>query len=123
MLRPDGCSMQSRCEERLILEAIPSTMPVDGERRALDLGGGTGVLRRAIEERGYRYVNLDLRRVNDREPSLLADAHRLPFRDAVFDLVISKSSLQTFPEPDAAVREVRRVLKTGGHFVIWVPWL
>lgn len=41
------------------------------------------------------------------------DAQRLPFDDASFDMAISTWTMCTIPDIDAALREVRRVLKPG----------
>jgi SAM-dependent methyltransferase len=88
---------------------------------ALDLGGGSGELHDPLVERGFEYVNADL------EPSgpgaCVADAHDLPFAPSSFDLVLSSDSLEHFRDPFTVVREVERVLKPTGRFVIWVPFL
>jgi ubiquinone/menaquinone biosynthesis C-methylase UbiE len=44
------------------------------------------------------------------------DAERLPFDDARFDTVVSTWTLCTIPDPVAALREIRRVLRPSGHF-------
>lgn len=46
------------------------------------------------------------------------DGQRLPFPDDSFDAALSTFSLCTIPRPDAALAEVRRVLRPGGvlHF-------
>src|SRR5207249_218504 len=105
-------------DAELTLEAIPN-----GTGLVLDLGGNQGMLRQPLEERGYRYINLDFRHFGSGEPSLLGDAHQLPFKDDALDMVVSKDTLEHFIQPWAAVKEVHRVLKTGGQFVIWVPWM
>jgi SAM-dependent methyltransferase len=48
-----------------------------------------------------------------------AEALELP--DASFDLVVSQCALMFVPEPDAALREMRRVLRDGGRLglAIW----
>jgi SAM-dependent methyltransferase len=101
-----------------ILEVIPR-----GAGFVLDLGGGTGMLRQSLQGRGHRYINLDSRRFENGEPSLIGDAHRLPFKDASLDMVVSKDTLEHFLEPWIAVKEVHRVLKEGGQFIIWVPFM
>lgn len=45
---------------------------------------------------------------------LCADAHRLPLADGSAQLVFSSLMLQWSPEPDACLREMRRVLAPGG---------
>ena len=45
------------------------------------------------------------------------DAERLPFADASFDTVVSTWTLCTIPDPVAALREVRRVLRPDGLFL------
>ncbi|MDI6631230.1 MAG: class I SAM-dependent methyltransferase, partial [Thermoanaerobacteraceae bacterium] len=110
-------------EPELILELITPELIVSGGGIALDLGGGRGGLRQPLEKLGYRYLNLDIQRFNERNPDLIGDAHQLPFKDSVFQAVISKDSLEHFAEPWKVVREVHRVLKDGGYFVIWVPFM
>jgi SAM-dependent methyltransferase len=38
-------------------------------------------------------------------------------------MVVSKDTLEHFLEPWIAVKEVHRVLKEGGQFIIWVPFM
>ncbi|MBT2544324.1 class I SAM-dependent methyltransferase [Streptomyces sp. ISL-44] len=44
------------------------------------------------------------------------DGQSLPFADDTFDTALSTWTLCTIPDADAALREVRRVLKPGGTF-------
>jgi len=45
------------------------------------------------------------------------DAERLPFPDARFDTVVSTWTLCSIPDPVAALREIRRVLRPDGAFL------
>ena len=47
----------------------------------------------------------------------VADAERLPFDDATFELVVGHAVLHHIPDVEQALREVIRVLKPGGRFV------
>ncbi|GAB3540385.1 methyltransferase domain-containing protein [Noviherbaspirillum agri] len=44
-------------------------------------------------------------------------AERIPFDDASFDTVLVTYSLCTIPDPVAALKEMRRVLKPGGRLI------
>lgn len=48
----------------------------------------------------------------------LADAEALPFGDASFDMVATRIAPHHFPNPAHYVREVARVLRPGGQFVL-----
>jgi ubiquinone/menaquinone biosynthesis C-methylase UbiE len=49
---------------------------------------------------------------------LLADAEALPFRHNSFDTVVSSLSTCTFPDPDAALKEVARVCRLDGRVLL-----
>ncbi|SNB46430.1 malonyl-ACP O-methyltransferase BioC [Geobacter sp. DSM 9736] len=93
----------------------------------LDIGAGTGML---LGEAALLYpdaglVGIDLAfdmaaaaRSRLSQASLVtADAEKLPFSDATFDLVVSTSTFQWLDDLDAAFAEAYRVLKPGSSFV------
>ena len=81
---------------------------------ALDLGCGKGEYQPVFEALGYQYVGID---VTGQGPTLLADAHALPFQDASFDVGFSMAVLEHVHNPFLALSEVFRVLKPGGVFL------
>jgi SAM-dependent methyltransferase len=97
--------------------------PRPGER-VLDLGCGTGELAAEIADRGAHVVAVDadeamVAATGATAPTaqvLLGDARHLPV-DGPFDAVFSNAVLHWVPDPMAARREARRVLRTGGRFV------
>lgn len=55
--------------------------------------------------------------------TVIADAHRLPFRDKSFDLVICRFVLEHVYDPQKVISELSRVLKKEGIVYVDVPFL
>ncbi len=72
-------------------------------------------------ERARRWVRLDLD--PDERPDVVADVQALPFRDGSVEAVVCIEVLQYVVSPDAAMREIARVVASGGRVVIAVPFL
>jgi ubiquinone/menaquinone biosynthesis C-methylase UbiE len=101
-------------------------------RRALDLACGTGYAAIGIAAAGIageiHATDLSARmlercRDNARAAGVdvamaLADAERLPYADAAFDLIVARGALHHVPSPLDALREIRRVLEPGGTAVV-----
>ena len=96
-------------------------------RRALDAGCGTGAQTALLEDLGYDCHGVDvaprlLARARARlsRPALaLADVGALPYRAATFDVVACCGSTLSFvDDPDAALRELGRVLQPGGRLFL-----
>lgn len=51
----------------------------------------------------------------------VADAHRLPFKNASFDAVFALEVLEHVFEPLKVLKEIKRVLKNNGYAVFLVP--
>lgn len=114
------------------LIAIAGLQP--GER-VLDVACGTGVATRVAAERvgaAGSVTGLDINPgmlavAGSATPSGMsinwqeANAESMPFSDSTFDVVLCQMSLQFVPGKLAALREMRRVLATGGRAVIGVP--
>lgn len=97
--------------------------------RVLDSGCGEGRFSRMMAERGAAYVlGLDLcepmiaaakELATGRDEYRLADVQNLDFLDdASFDLAISYLNQCDLPDFEANTREVHRVLKQGGRFIV-----
>ncbi|MFL5607953.1 MAG: class I SAM-dependent methyltransferase [Gemmatimonadaceae bacterium] len=86
---------------------------------ALDLGSDKSPYRELLERRGYAVRTLDLTRESGADYAGTAEDTRLP--DASFDLVICTQVLEHCENPWKAVREIRRVLRPGGHLIASAP--
>ena len=99
-------------------------------KKVLEVGCGQAVASCIFALRGARVVAVDLtsaaavmartkfKLLGIPQAAYQADAERLPFGDAVFDIVYSNGVLHHTPDTQKAVDEVYRVLKPGGHAVV-----
>jgi demethylmenaquinone methyltransferase/2-methoxy-6-polyprenyl-1,4-benzoquinol methylase len=113
-------------QTRLWRKAVATALDVQAGERVLDLGAGTGTSSLPFAAAGATVVPCDfslgmLREGKKRHPELpltAGDATRLPFADGVFDAVTISFALRNVHETDAALREMRRVVRPGGRLVI-----
>jgi ubiquinone/menaquinone biosynthesis C-methylase UbiE len=96
----------------------------------LDAGCGPGTYHPALAARSVHVIGLDASRGMLREAraqatadgyaidAMLGDAQALPYRGATFDGVMANHMLYHVPDQRAALREMRRVLRTGGRAVL-----
>lgn len=104
---------------------------------ALDLGCGLGGKSVYIAERGpERMVGLDIKQAHvDGAKAFAAqrgahniaftrgDAGRLPFRDGSLNLVVTTDTFEHFPDPEAVLADLGRVLAPGGKLAaLFGPW-
>jgi ubiquinone/menaquinone biosynthesis C-methylase UbiE len=96
-------------------------------RRVLEVGVGTGADFVRFAKAGANIVGTDLAsrslelarrnaKTNRLAPTLLnADAQALPFAEGTFHLVYSWGVLHHTPDTECALREIHRVLRSGGE--------
>jgi ubiquinone/menaquinone biosynthesis C-methylase UbiE len=127
-------SFDERCTAyaRDRFEAIVGELPREPYGTALELGAGTGFFSLNLRQAGV----LDEVHVTDLSPGMVdaaranaeklgftvegrvADAERIPYDDNTFDVVVGHAVIHHIPDVEQALREVVRVLKPGGRFVI-----
>ncbi len=114
--------------EAAVRETLARTEVARGAA-VLDVGCGTGVLLEALRARGGpgRLVGTDLSREMLRVAHARlagaaglcqASAEGLPFAGGSFDLVVSTNAFHYFRHAEAALAEMRRVLRPGGRLVL-----
>ena len=91
--------------------------------RVLDAGAGEGQYASYFQR--HRYFGVDLgigdTKWNYAQLDALADLTLLPFRDAVFDAAVNIVTLEHLKDPALALREISRVLRSGGLLLLVVP--
>ena len=116
---------------RAILRRIRQEF-ADRPLRVLDIGCGTGLFAARIREAFPRaeVVGIDLvsgmltkgrerwRQHADHVFPVQADSERLPFAQGTFDVVTCCNSFHHYPNQQAAVCEMRRVLRPGGRLML-----
>jgi ubiquinone/menaquinone biosynthesis C-methylase UbiE len=123
----------SRWRFRLVLSLLgPRHFP-----RLLEIGYGSGVFLPELARHCDELFGLDchawhqdvqeiLHRSAVQASLVSASMTAMPFEDQAFDCVVAVSTLEFVDDVAAACREVRRVLRPGGTFVVVTPgqsWL
>jgi ubiquinone/menaquinone biosynthesis C-methylase UbiE len=113
------------------LKALVAEFGIRDGASVLDIGTGPGILlphlKRLVGDRG-RICALDLSFQMIRQAAnkplthhgwvLQADAHRIPFRAAVFDFIICFAAFPHFENPETVLEEMARVLISGGTLMV-----
>jgi len=95
-----------------------ASFPAGSEVTAVDLS------QRMLDVARQKAANLNLKLQTQ-----IMDAEKLEFADGMFDTVTSTLSTCTFPNPVQALREMKRVCRTGGLILLLehghssLPWL
>jgi SAM-dependent methyltransferase len=132
----DGAQECERLERQAVLQGAERHLrhfDVREGAHILDAGCGSGVMSRLLAshhpyaevvgvDQNPRYVAFATERAAPENLANLsfqvADVRKLPFEAASFDIVCSQNVLFFISDPDAAVREFRRVLRPGGRLLI-----
>jgi SAM-dependent methyltransferase len=110
-------------------EIVERLSLAEKEGVGIDLGSGPGTLILELCPRTkLQWVNADINPyffpyffrkaeaagLGGRVSALQADACALPFRDGFADVIVSRGSLQFWPDLRQGIAEIRRILKPGG---------
>lgn len=89
--------------------------------KVLEVGAGRGWLRNTFTWPDIDYIAVDIAEnmVKDASDSIVSTAEDLPFDDNCFDCVVSSLGDPFFYEE--SIKEISRVLKEGGLFVLSTP--
>ena len=98
----------------------------------LEVGYGSGILQPALSGYARALYGVDIHPYGAVVAARLAElgittrlvqgnGEQLPFADEMFGAVVMVSTLSFIPDPAAALREAKRVLRPGGRLVALVP--
>lgn len=113
-----------RLRERATMKLIER---YGGHSTILDVGCGTGLVTRRIK--GDLVVGLDINRWNlmrarEHAPKvdpIIGDAENMPIKSDVVDTIICTQTIEHLPNPQRAIREMARTLKSNGKIIGTVP--
>lgn len=95
--------------------------------RLLDIGCGSGEWLLLMKARGWRVEGLDLdgaavANANSQGLSVhCGTVHDRSYPEAHFDAVTLNQVIEHVPDPVAVLSECRRILKPGGHLILYTP--
>jgi len=90
-------------------------------KRVLNLGSGVGHFDHWLSKE-VRLINLDISS-HKKDLHVIADAQCLPFKSDCLDIVYSVAVLEHVEKPWIVADEIFRVLHSGGHVVLELPFL
>ena len=109
---------------RQFIPPLLDAAEVSANMSILDIGCGPGYVSTAAAERGATPTGLDFsnemvaiaKKMFSQIQFKEGDAQSLPFADASFDRVLANFALLHLADPERAIAEAFRVLKSGGKF-------
>jgi ubiquinone/menaquinone biosynthesis C-methylase UbiE len=116
---------------RIVLDLV-DRLSLPTETRALDVGCGGGWAATALAAHGCSVTAMDpvqemvdatrdrakTHKVADKVRATLGDVHSLPFVDNAFDIVLAIGVLPWLPSIEPPLREMHRVLRSGGYLIV-----
>jgi SAM-dependent methyltransferase len=116
---------------RLVAAELMTWLGAGPGRTWLDVGCGTGALTRTILESSpaqvialdasHGFASFARATIDDpRAAFAVADARAIPCASGIADVTVSGLVLNFVPQPEAAVREMARVTRSGGTVAVYV---
>jgi len=89
----------------------------------LNLGGGSGQVSSIFEFIGDKVSNVDIALDQENENDISWNLNQIPypFADKSFDAIIAQEIIEHLENPWELFRQVKRILKPGGLFIVSMP--
>jgi len=103
---------------------------IEKNDKILEIGSGKGHMLNTLKRRGFNmlgveisqdFINQAIDEYGDMLPLKKIVDESLPFKEKVFDKVLSFDVLEHIPNTDSHLQEVRRVLKGDGEYCFGIP--
>ncbi|MEO5896007.1 MAG: class I SAM-dependent methyltransferase [Vicinamibacterales bacterium] len=91
------------------------------DKKVLEIGSGRGYLQDIVNDYTGLDISPSVRRFYHKN-FMVGSANSMPFENSTFDGGWSIWVLEHVPNPEAALAEIRRVLKPGGVFYLFPAW-
>lgn len=109
---------------KLLWESLCDVIPKYVNGVVFDLGCGRKPYANLLSPYANRYLTFDYSiRDPSKPPQAIMDAHSLGLAEATADTVVLTEVLEHLPNPKQAIREICRVLKPGGIFLLTTPFI
>jgi ubiquinone/menaquinone biosynthesis C-methylase UbiE len=122
-----------RARQSWVLKTLERVADTAGIRHMINVGCGEGDIDGHLRERSCYLLGCDLNEEDVGHARALnadggveyvvADAQRLPFEDASFDVACCLEVIEHVADPGACLRELARIVQAGGHVVLTCPSL
>lgn len=112
---------------KVMYEPLLDELDKNAEGKLLDVGCGTGNILCKLVNGKRELFGIDLsenmvrecsKRMEGNAEIKIADAEHMPYKDNFFDVLICNASFHHYPHPQEVLKEMKRVLKSGGRLLI-----
>ncbi|MFD1562786.1 class I SAM-dependent methyltransferase [Haloarchaeobius amylolyticus] len=112
---------QTSASSLTLLPAIQTALDQHAEGKLLDAGAGDLLYKPVVEEHCTDYESLDI--IDNPDLDYQQDIQDMDLGSGTYDTVFCRNVLEHVPNPDEAMAEIHRVLKSNGTAVVTVPHL
>lgn len=91
----------------------------------IDIGCGQKPYKNIIEKHASKYFGLEYKKTLHGldKADVVGNAMVLPFKPGSADFVLSLQVMEHIPEPEKYLKEIHRILKSGGYTLLMTPFM